>query len=1093
VIVADIINADPTEILSELDFGNIKCPREHFQAVLFVAAQRGNKKYRSSKANLAERWQFESVPRLLELINDPDKMEIEVYGLNATIAGPPSLNEFSRLIDFSGVLGNDIICGIGSPASKADKKLYQLNGIKRILARNYGTTEEALEFFQSIQGENEKTLNEFYTKPGKFAQAVKFAKYRIEWNPVQIPTEEIKKNPNKPSPAEQHDNKQAMNEDSVMNSNTTPSKQINHDSAKACHRPNTVINIDLLKLALMPNEVALEYLKKLLVPYLDQYYGKSKEILDLLKNKKREEIIGLIINEGELERLISMNMIYPTSKAQTPSDKDKLRLTTCDHCFVLQYSRENSVGLSAIECTMEIYKILHPIANSFQCSIGLETMHDASEENTIYELDVMRGIIDDSYVSNITKEKYKDTLQFCFRLVTQVDMINLLGRVREFLIDGKKNLGVWLREKKIYLNVLWKSPPAFVEIKRMVGPTSFTNTCKVVQELRDWLQTHQEFQCETNQLKAKWRKRGGRNALILSTDPSISEQVTNIIERKWSALEPTEFHEIYDYEFFTPNADKDNESFEQGCTRQLEYFNELVHLQLRGISHDLYSIEPNLSKTNWSDDRTISQILLSQDEPLFTVDKAGQYSPFRKLYRDGRGWTLLWTKDKHTSAKYYLDREFRKDLSKWTGATYESLEYEVPDLTEDTTNDTDATSVTESQSQDGDDDTKPRTDEFGKALRPVTANQGDAKPATITVDRASQTTNPVSPITQTNPYPQLEQYGMHRGANSIGPTYHPAYAYGVHPQSQTYTTANYAPQPYNFQFHDNGQVVNIQQLNHLFQAVEKSSYSVFSNQLSQILAFHNPANGIKNMITEEINKLHETIKTERATRNLEHFSSTMVPLESRPIPRSQSFNDVTQRMPLDPPRIIVPLNEEEADTILETKPCSQAKDARQNNNAASISGSYSNNFRPPLEQIVQPSQESNDGSKTPINQLTNHIPGSYHGEIRNIGDNLMRNLDNQLKTIDDNMKPNENNDETEQATDKESMIGIKNDGGGDISATAKPGVDAKQAQQASEPSPISGRTRKQKPQTDQQQTQNETTTGDPNISKPGGNATRPRK
>jgi hypothetical protein len=117
------------------------------------------------------------------------------------------------------------------------------------------------------------------------------------------------------------------------------------------------------------------------------------------------------------------------------------------------------------------------------------------------------------------------------------------------------------------------------------------------------------------------------------------------------------------------------------------------------------------------------------------------------------------------------------DHEKIYSASYESLEYEVPDLTEDTTNDTDATSVTESQSQGGDDETKPRTDEFGKAPRPVTTNQGDARPATITVDRASQTTNPVSSITQTNPYPQLEQYGMHRGAYSIGPTYHPAYAY----------------------------------------------------------------------------------------------------------------------------------------------------------------------------------------------------------------------------------------------------------------------------------------------------------------------------
>jgi ribosomal protein S5 len=65
------------------------------------------------------------------------------------------------------------MCGIGSTTSKAEKRVFQLNGIKRILARNYGTTEEAHEFFKSIQGENEKTINEYYTKPGKFAQISK--------------------------------------------------------------------------------------------------------------------------------------------------------------------------------------------------------------------------------------------------------------------------------------------------------------------------------------------------------------------------------------------------------------------------------------------------------------------------------------------------------------------------------------------------------------------------------------------------------------------------------------------------------------------------------------------------------------------------------------------------------------------------------------------------------------------------------------------------------------------------------------------------------------------------------------------------------
>ena len=155
-----------------------------------------------------------------------------------------------------------------------------------------------------------------------------------------------------------------------------------------------------------------------------------------------------------------------------------------------------------------------------------------------------------------------------------------------------------------------------------------------------------------------------------------------------------------------------------------------------------------------------------------------------------------------------------------------------------------------------------------------------------------------------------------------------------------------------------------------------------------------------------------------------------------------------------------------------------------------ISGSYSENFVPPPDRVIQPSQESNDGSKTPINQVLNQLPpGSYHGEIRNMGDEVMRKLDDQLQTIDGDMKPDGTKNETEQAADNSSKSSDNQDGGDNSSTADKPGDDAKQAQDASKPSPVSGRTRKHL-QPDQQQTQDETTTGDPKITKPGSKATR---
>ena len=63
------------------------------------------------------------------------------------------------------------------------------------------------------------------------------------------------------------------------------------------------------------------------------------------------------------------------------------------------------------------------------------------------------GILDDTFISNITKEKYKDMLQFRFRINTQANIINLLGHVKDFTVDGTKLFSTWLKEQKIHLHI----------------------------------------------------------------------------------------------------------------------------------------------------------------------------------------------------------------------------------------------------------------------------------------------------------------------------------------------------------------------------------------------------------------------------------------------------------------------------------------------------------------------------------------------------------------------------------------------------------------------------------------------------------------
>jgi hypothetical protein len=90
----------------------------------------------------------------------------------------------------------------------------------------------------------------------------------------------------------------------------------------------------------------------------------------------------------------------------------------------------------------------------------------------------------------------------------------------------------------------------------LVGATKFSSSIMVVKELNEWL-LEQNVECESSQLRVKWRNRGGRNVLILSTDPSIKQAVKELLEQRTGPVNPVIYHETYDYKFFSPSDEED--------------------------------------------------------------------------------------------------------------------------------------------------------------------------------------------------------------------------------------------------------------------------------------------------------------------------------------------------------------------------------------------------------------------------------------------------------------------------------------------------------------------------------------------------------
>ena len=1070
-ILNKIIKADPKTTLSTLDFGNVRCLRENFRAVLYTAVEKGLQEYKSSnRMDLASRWQFTSVDKLLELINDPNKMSSEVIKLNLTHGSPPTLNERTKLYDFPDILGDDILCGIGSTEDAVQRRIYYLTGIRRIIARNLGATQQTEDFYnQYILPMPDTKLMEFYTKHGKFIEFVWTSPACLPWNPAQIPKVNIlkKSNNKKNGPSnqplvktpviEEDENKQPTNNEA--------------DPSQALHNPNSIVKIEPAKLLMMNSEACAKYIKEKLRPYITQYYGAQPRLLRAMDGMKQEELAKLLFTEGECERFAKEHDIIPTTaRKQNASDRDKLIVHPFDTSYVIQCSKRNCKGVSAATVLTDVYGALHPILNSLgRCHLGLEPMHEVIESKTIYEPDMVENMVDESYISNITKENYKDTLQFQFRINTKADVVNMLSRVRDFNVSENKTLATFLKDQAIQLFIIWKAPPGFKEIAMIVGPTKYTDTIRAADETANWLFEFHAQTFDPNQFRFKWRRRNTKNMtmpmLVLSADPSIYDTVKKHLTDR-SELDPTSYPETYDYDFYPPNDEDDDPSYILGIGLQNELISKTKCAEIKGITHDLYIHFPNEADSRWADapeDQTICDRLISKDEILYKKDDELVDSPFTKLYRTGNGWYLAWRIGDNDSAKYYLDNQFRKDMYQWTKKDYSSItiRYLFDDNDDDAM--TQSASITEADEQEEVNEEAVQTDEFGRYIREPKSNKVSntattASTSGMNLNSREMKSNASSSLTTSTQYHHGTSDSQHPGRNiQVLPVYSDSNQHSI-------------------RIPNHGELMNTQQVNQLLQTVEQQALQVISNHITTAMSFHDPNTGIKNMIIEQLNLYHESMKREIAT-----ISRPRTVEQSANISRTKSMNDIHLPEARSIPRIFTNAcnSEQEKPEVIIAAPKQEREEGRK------IQGSFAPNFNPPPENVQKhaieySSQISAEAATTPIAEIINPPPDSYRGPIRDIGDGIIKSLDAVLENATADNPPNNANqsqiDTALNAADVPPDSENSDDDTDDLTSKED------KAQQVSTELKAKRRSTRKAPSSESnQQTHPETTTGDPTM------------
>jgi hypothetical protein len=1087
-IVSKIINhEDPNITISEMDFGDINDPRENYRARLYVLAQRGKEYYQGKRSQLARRWQFESEDRLIELMNDPEKLKKEVMMLNATQDAAPSVNEFSPLNDFPQVLGEDILYGIGSSSDDKDQmRTYQLTGIRKILARCCGTTDRERRFYESIVRVSNAKLNDFYNKPNRFIEAVWGSQACPPWDPVQLPQEELKKAAKKttekkpPLKPPNAPTTPLQNGEEEKNSGT-PKKSGTTDVAKALHKPNTVLKLDIAKLAVMSPGASNKFIKEVSKSYFDEYYGGHERFFQVLDQLNEKELFRAILNDGEMQRLAKVNGINPIpAQPQTPSERAMLMKNPTEYSYVLQCARTDAKDTSAAATITPVYEVFHRIINSFDCTLGLEPVHNPTEARTIYEPEVVFQMLDERYTTSIVKENYKDTLHFNFRLRTRADIINMLGRVKDYNIDGTKSLVAFLKENHLQLYVLWKSPVSFQEVVMITGATKYSDLEKSLREIVYFLNQDGKAY-ENSQLELNWKRKSmddvTRYMLVLSTDPSISKDVAMILMERSSDMNPSEYQEIYDFRYFLPCEEEDEESYRMGIESQGDFIEGMTCAILSGIRHNLFRYTPHTTSDDhkWADDQNIYDKLIANDEALYAEDSHSRESPFIKLHCTGKGWVITWHKDSDEVAKTYLRFHFAKDMAYWTKEEYHSIGVKYP-LEQDPESEDDTKSAPAEQAsmQDEEDaDSEVRADEFGRAIRKEKENtekQTGTAPTELTSQTNSRdmTSNASSSLTAQT----MRQYAQGNGYGGW------AYPPGTLP-TYPYTNSTY-------QIPNNGQIMDLQQFGQLLKVIENQTEMVMTHKLGTALAFYDPAKGIKSMFMTEMNALHNTIRNELAMNRTNSATE-----KKKTIPRVKSLNDVGTVE-----TITIERNAAQAKSTAQATSTSQVTlsapitgvtgaDTSEKNEMEIPRGSFAPTFNPypePRPKAANSQATQSVGNGTPIGEVLHPpTPTSYRGPIREMGDAVIKALDQQLKTAEESAELTEN-----QESSSAEELNPEEDNKSNEEASGQPSED----DSTMEPMKLRPRRLPQSQCKLNEQTPPETTTGDPPPSTKPGKASR---
>ena len=519
-LIYSILNDDITRTNISRDSLAHLPGRENFIVVWTVAIYRGKPYYRGTRNELAWKLIFESVDHLIALIQDDSLMESTVTKLNLN-RRKPMPNELTRLIEFEGILGDDVIRSIDS-AAPDERRSALLMGLRRILKRLYDQTPETYAVYKTAESQSYSQLNSYFQESQKFARSLIWPHNPSpRWNPPLLAMKDFYHMPKTPQRDDgtpvsilkrshlesdgttQHSNEfgKAPQTEATTPPNAYEKKEKSTpfvDPEQAILQPNLILKIDTGKLLTMNEDTNKKFCGEKLRQYINQVYPpRSTRLLEAIDDAPVAELQQMIFSKGHLEQLAKQLGIFPrTAINQSPTKKIQAPRNSTEVYYLLSIERKHCTHRNIFPTFIAVVNAIQPIVEGFGHPFTVHPVQYASNEPTLYDVEEMesrKADLEGIYITNITTEGWSNVLKFRIRVATTLDLIHLLNRTAQYNVSPNLTLEKQLSKLSTVISVISQNRCERNGIIGISASTQLDNRDRARHEIVKLLQSKAQF------------------------------------------------------------------------------------------------------------------------------------------------------------------------------------------------------------------------------------------------------------------------------------------------------------------------------------------------------------------------------------------------------------------------------------------------------------------------------------------------------------------------------------------------------------------------------------------------------------------------